>query len=434
MLSRRHVTAPSIVAVSAVLALGLVGCSSSSKGASTATTATAGGGGSTATTAVTQAANGTPIYIEQILDYAPASGYNLQEQYQGAKAAVDYINSHGGIDGHPIDFSECKTALSINDAVACANKAISNPDVVAIVAQNINESADVDPLFDKAKLANIGNFALTATDYTSSTSFPAGIGAEANAGAAALLTGYLHAKTLHAMTLAGVPGSIESINAVNAALQARGVAKVSKDVSVPITAQDITSQTEQVAKGADGIIAPLAPGTLALLLKAMAQLGLTTPVAVPALECQPCDTTLSSTGTQVKNLYFADAFHSANGTTAGIKQFQQQLTADGVTSSDSPNEQELYAWVGVQLFKAAALAAESQSGSITRASVLSAMNNMSHFQIPGVTPVINFTVPNKAFNGTIPRLFNTQVIFAKANPDGTNTEVSGQFVNAFGNG
>jgi branched-chain amino acid transport system substrate-binding protein len=407
--------------------LALAGCGSSSK-SSTATTTTPA-----STSGATQAATGSPIYIEQILDYAPQDGYNLQEQYEGAKAGVDWINQHGGIDGHPLDFSECRTALSVNDAIACANSAIANTKVVALVANNINESADVDPLLDQANLANIGDFALTATDYTSKTSFPAGIGAEANAGAAALLVDYLHAKVLHAMTLSADPGSIESIDAVNAALAARGTAKVSKDVSVPITAQDVTSQAEQVASGANGIIAPLAPGTLALLLKAMGQLGLSTPVAVPALECQPCNSTLSSVGSPVHNLYFADAFVSANGTTPGIKAFQQQLTADGVTSSDSPNEQEEYAWVGVQLFKAAALAAQSETGSITRASVLAAMNKMTNFQIPGVTPVINFTVPNTSFGGTIPRLFNTTVIFAKVNQNGTNTPVTGQFVNAFSN-
>lgn len=425
-------TAPRLIAVSAAVVLGITGCSSSSKTPSASSSTTAAASSATTASSSSGPATGTPIYIEQVLDYAPQDGYNLQEQYEGADAAVEYINNNGGIDGHPIKFSECRTALSVNDAIACANAAIANPNVVAIVAENVNESAETDPLYDKAGLANIGDFALTATDYTSSTSFPAGIGAEANAGAAALLIDYLHAKTLHALTLSADPGSTESINAVNAALQARGLSAVSKDVSVAITAQDVTSQAEEVASGADGIIAPLAPGTLALLLKALGQLGLNTPVAVPALECQPCNSTISSVGSPVNNLYFADAFTSANGTTAGVKAFQQQLVSAGFTSSDSPNEQEEYAWVAVQLFKAAALAAQSESGSITRASILAAMNKMSDFQIPGVTPVINFTVPNTAFGGTIPRLFNTTVIFAKANQNGTNTELTGQFVNAFG--
>lgn len=137
-------------------------------------------------------ASGSPITIAQIVHEASQVGYVLKSDEQPAQAAIEHINVHGGIQGHPLKLKDCATALSINDAIPCASKSIGDKSVVALVATNDNESAQVGPLFDQAGLPLIGNLAVSPAGYTSKTSFPTGIGAMSNTGAAVLRTDQLH--------------------------------------------------------------------------------------------------------------------------------------------------------------------------------------------------------------------------------------------------
>jgi branched-chain amino acid transport system substrate-binding protein len=106
------------VASTAVLAVAVSACGSSG---SSSTTAASGGG--------TATAKGSPF---QILDITALSGpyaaIGLPES-QAAKAAVNYINAHGGADGHQLvltvedDKGDASTAVSIlQQQVASGNK------------------------------------------------------------------------------------------------------------------------------------------------------------------------------------------------------------------------------------------------------------------------------------------------------------------------
>jgi hypothetical protein len=413
------------------LTLTLTGCSSSGSSTTASQSAGAGAGstapGSTATGTPLDTATGTPLDVVQILDYAPQVGYDIQTVNGAAQAAVDYINQHGGVRNHPIHLTECMSALSVNDAVTCTNQAIANKNVVALVSTDVQEAQNIDPLLNTAKLPNIGEFPLTTSDYTSPMSFPAGAGSTATAGAALLLGEQLHLKPTRALVLSGNLSAQVAVNFSNESLAAYGLPPMSGNVGVAITQQDVTSQTVQVLQGAAGVNAIVDPGTLGRFMKERAALGLTTPVAANAAECQPCASLIAAAGAPVTNWYIADSFQPTSSNGSGMRDFRSQIAAHGLTT---PDEQELYGWVGMQLFKAAAEVA-SAHGPVTRASLAAAFQELNNFQVPGVTPVINFTKPNTSLGGTIPRLFNPTVVFAKLNQNGTNTAITGAFVNLF---
>lgn len=97
----RRLAKPTAVlsATAAVLALAIAGCGSSASTASNA--ASAGGSGSSG-----GSGGGTKGAIQIAGVYSltgPVSGFGILAE-QGAKAAVSYLNQHGGINGHQVSF------------------------------------------------------------------------------------------------------------------------------------------------------------------------------------------------------------------------------------------------------------------------------------------------------------------------------------------
>jgi hypothetical protein len=90
--------------------------------------------------------------------------------------------------------------------------------------------------------------------------------------------------------------AIEHINAIDAAHEARHLPKMSLSFGVPPGKQDITRETQQVSRGADGAVTPVDAGTLDRLPDTRTQLGITDPVAPPAIGGQYCKQIVPSVG------------------------------------------------------------------------------------------------------------------------------------------
>ena len=101
---RRH-RAASAVAMTGIAALLLAACSSSGSKSSTQTTVSsqgASGGSSGGSTGGTSQATGSPIIVGEDWDSTSANASFTDVTAKTLKYSVNYVNSHGGVLGHPI--------------------------------------------------------------------------------------------------------------------------------------------------------------------------------------------------------------------------------------------------------------------------------------------------------------------------------------------
>ena len=154
-----------LVAGVAVVAFAATACGSSSSKKSSAKTTTT----EAAATSTTVKFTGDPIKLMVI--YEKTAGVAQPDQAKGAIAAAKEITANGGIDGHPVDVTECDTKNDPNTAADCGRQAVSDK-VAAVVGQFSVQSGEFMPLLVQNKIASIGLNPATASDFTSLASFP----------------------------------------------------------------------------------------------------------------------------------------------------------------------------------------------------------------------------------------------------------------------
>jgi branched-chain amino acid transport system substrate-binding protein len=106
------------------------------------------------------------------------------------KAAVAYINSTGGINGHPLVANQCDDQNQPNQAAACAQAAVRSSDVAVVGATEIFPA--VFSVLSSAKMVFTAGLGLTPQELQSPTSFPitsAGVGWYVGMGALAVKLG-----------------------------------------------------------------------------------------------------------------------------------------------------------------------------------------------------------------------------------------------------
>jgi ABC-type branched-subunit amino acid transport system substrate-binding protein len=94
-----------------------------------------------------------------------------QEQFDAAQARVDYLNDHGGVNGHKLVLEQCDTKLDPNAEQACLNKAVSEK-VSAIVGSTILFSSFKN--LESAKIPLIGAQGITPSQLQSPIAYPFG--------------------------------------------------------------------------------------------------------------------------------------------------------------------------------------------------------------------------------------------------------------------
>lgn len=152
------------VALAAVLA---AGCSSSkSKDSGSSAPAGAGSGSS----APISPATGSPVKL-LIMAVKNTPVLSQQEQFDAAQARVDYLNDHGGVNGHKIVLEQCDTKLDPNAEQACLNQAVSDK-VSAVVGSTILFSSFKN--LEDAKIPLIGAQGITPSQLQSPIAYPFG--------------------------------------------------------------------------------------------------------------------------------------------------------------------------------------------------------------------------------------------------------------------
>jgi ABC-type branched-subunit amino acid transport system substrate-binding protein len=212
---------------------------------------------------------GTPITVMTI---APVqyNGPAFKNILEAARVYGDWINAHGGINGHPLKVITCDERGDPNQLANCARQAVS-AHAVAVVGSYSNNGAAAMPIVEKAKIAWFGGCCPTVPDELGNPdSFPLGSGFGVIAGLA-VKAGQICKKP--ALAVLDYPGKPFVELLVNNSLKASGV-KLVKTVTFPLTVGgDLSPQIAELTSGTDCAIAALGEANWAAFLPAYKQSG-----------------------------------------------------------------------------------------------------------------------------------------------------------------
>jgi ABC-type branched-subunit amino acid transport system substrate-binding protein len=223
----------------AACALVFAACGSSSSSSSSESTSTeetsSGGGGETV--------KGEPIVTWTYADIN-TEGPQFLNIKETERVYQEWINTHGGIAGRPLDAHFCDAHGTPTAASACAREAVAGG-AVAVVGNFTFTGDAVVPVLEAGKTALFGNCcALSPTELTSKISFPMGNQPLYGAGLVkrAVADGCKH------MVGVIVEGAEAFEPLMENAAKAEGT-KIEKFVNLPGTAQDYSAQVAEATSG-----------------------------------------------------------------------------------------------------------------------------------------------------------------------------------------
>lgn len=257
-----------MLAIFALLACALVfaacGGSDSSSSSSEATTAEETGGSE----ASEETATGEPIVTWTYTD-VNTEGPQYKNIEETERVYQEWINSHGGIAGRPLEAHFCDAHGTPTAVAACGREAVAGG-AVAVVGNFTFTGDAIIPILEKGKTAQWGNCcAIAPTELTSEVSFPMGNQPLYSVGLVkkAVEDGCEH---INGVIIEGAEAFIPLME--NAA-KAEGV-KIEKFVTLPATAQDYSPQVaEATSGGADCLVMIVSETPYIAWMPAFAQSG-----------------------------------------------------------------------------------------------------------------------------------------------------------------
>ena len=253
-----------LVAIFALVACALVfaacggGSSSSSSGSEESST----------TTSSEEKVSGEPIVTWTYTD-VNTEGPQYKNIEETERVYQEWINTHGGISGRPLEAHFCDAHGTPTGASACAREAVSGG-AVAVVGNFTFTGDAVVPILEKSGTALFGNCcAISPTELTSPISFPMGNQPLYSVGLVkkAVDDG---CKNINGVIIEGAE-SFEPLME-NAAKSLH--TKINKFVTLPATAQDYSPQVaEATSGGADCLVMIVSETPYIAWMPAFAQSG-----------------------------------------------------------------------------------------------------------------------------------------------------------------
>jgi ABC-type branched-subunit amino acid transport system substrate-binding protein len=236
--------------------------SSSSSEATTSEGTTSGGGGEESE------AKGEPITTWTYTD-VNTEGPQYKNIEETERVYQEWINTHGGIAGRPLDAHFCDAHGTPTGISACGREAVAGG-AVAVVGNFTFTGDAIIPILEKGKTAQWGNCcAIAPTELTSKISFPMG-------NQPLYAVGLVHkaveqgCKHINGVIIEGAEAFIPLME--NAA-KAEGV-KIEKFINLPGTAQDYSPQVaEATSGGADCLVMVVSETPYIAWMPAFAQSG-----------------------------------------------------------------------------------------------------------------------------------------------------------------
>lgn len=269
------------VVATLIFGLGLAACSSSSKGR-TATSPTKASSPAVARSS-SRRLSSTPFNLTAIVAESGSLQSVTLAEYQGLEAGAVYVNSHGGVDGHPIHLTEQNDNLNPTTAADLLEQDLSSgaPPNEVYAGTTSNETAAIVSILTSHKILSmqeaVSNTTINAKKFPYAfTLGPSTPDAAANL-AAALKHAYPNAKSVGMIIGNGVNGSSLLTNE-KAALEAVGL-KVFVQTYASNNTVDVTPQMEALkADNPDVLVASGFGPVAGYILEARAKLGWTVPV------------------------------------------------------------------------------------------------------------------------------------------------------------
>jgi ABC-type branched-subunit amino acid transport system substrate-binding protein len=363
-----------LIALSAVLSLGLAACG----GSSDKSTDTAAAKPAAATP------TGTPI---KVMNWAPEGTPVSAEPDIPAtlKVAVADINAKGGINGHPVQLITCNSKLDPNEEQKCARQAVSEK-VAAVLSPFGVAGQATYPILEAAKIPAIGPSCCSPQDTTSKVSFPF---------ANSTILGYA------AIGVAAPANGCKSVSVVQSDFQAadfttqlvknglkpagQSVVGVSR-VSTP--PGDLTATVAASTSKADCVSLAISDNVIKQYAVGLAQSG-----KKPRLlfaQGVTSQATVDDTGgasSPFEGAIVPGPFPAVSD--AAWKPMRDAIAAyAGSTKIDLNNSATQTAWTSMQIF---IKAATGITGDVTADKVLAALNATSALDTGGLLPTLDFT-------------------------------------------
>jgi ABC-type branched-subunit amino acid transport system substrate-binding protein len=245
----------------------------------------------------------------------------------GLQAYFNYVNAHGGVDGHKINVTECYAGTLIssspNQATTCAQQAVANH-VLSLVGSFNDYDSNILPIVAPAHIADFGNFPASAVDNTSSDSYPLLVpGVIFDAGLGAMLVQEGHCKTVGVIAVSGTATETQAVNATNAGTKWAG-GKVVPAVLVSATETDFAPAVATIESEGGACIADETAGTSSVaLVTAASQSGQSLKIAGIGPTFSPA--TIAALGPLANGLYIDQtAQQLAQVTDAGYHTAQEK--------------------------------------------------------------------------------------------------------------
>jgi ABC-type branched-subunit amino acid transport system substrate-binding protein len=250
-----------LVAGFACVALATAACTSSNSTGGSAKS------GSSVTASTTANLKGAPVVIGSMYPIDAALTNFPQLQYM-AEIAVDVVNAHGGIKGHPLKWVHCDDRGDPNVAATCANT-LTNQDKVRAMVESVGLEGNIAwPYIQKADIINWFNVPIWPEDGTSPLSYPAGLGIYEDQNVGLLVKPGEFKKVACLSTAGAFAGPI--CDFVKSSLAARGITNFT-EITWPVGTTAFAPYAEKVvADGADAVVVVEADAITAPVLQALA--------------------------------------------------------------------------------------------------------------------------------------------------------------------
>ncbi len=307
------------------------------------------------------------------------------------------VNARGGIDGHPLQVVVCDDNNDANNATTCARQAVADPNMLGIIADSSTCSSQLLPILAKAQMADINADYFCPEDFKSPVVFPFNSGTFDDVGASAVGVKYFKDPNV-VVTTVDLPAGREYPPLVQTAINPVG-GKVVATVYVPYTTADMAPYAAQIAAH-QGVLQEGNPTQQGIRLgQALQSIGYNQPVIYNSTVFDPA--TIKASFGNPTNAYLYVYYNEAS---PGWQMFNSDMDQyePGVTyrASDLVD-----AWLAANVVAQIAKSLPSVSAKAI-SSYLSKATDLTTF---GMTPPLNFTVPQTAIGGLIPRAVNLDV-------------------------
>jgi branched-chain amino acid transport system substrate-binding protein len=321
-----------------------------------------------------------------------------------ALAYEKWINSHGGINGHPLEVTVCDDRGEATQATTCAREGLAAGDVAGVGSFTFF-GAVVVPVLERAKTAWFGlSSAQSAPEFASKVSFPQGSFPANGAGivAKAYEEGCKH---VNAVVVEGAGAVVDPImkNAAKAYGQTLG-----KIVNLPAAAKDYSPQVaESTGENADCVIGIIAETQYQAFMPAWAQSG--TKAKLYGVQGNLNQNAVKGYESVAEGDVIGGPFPDLSTKPwADMRQALAQYGADKSLDYDSITA--LGDWNGYTAF---AKIVEKMTGPINNKTFLEAASKTTHLETNGQVPTLDFTKEWTEGPKGFQRLFNRSVAFSK---------------------